>query len=297
MTRKLLFAIFTLLFASTNAEGQIKWEVGMAWEYEAYGFIQVDFTKTKFTLAKDTIVENKNCLILESENYSCTQRPIRDIVYQDGHKIFYYHQQDSTFQLLYDFNSEIGDTLKIRLWEGHDSNYDFVYFIVDSIELIQYSNLTLKKFTLRAGILVEGEILFYPNFYEIIEGIGCTANLFYFHDNGLCDGLYVENIICFSHPTFGAYILDPLQCELTTSVNENLNAGESIQIYPNPAQNLIQIETMRDFSYLEIYSITGKTIYRDKFREMIDISSFENGLYYIKLLSDQFSYSTSFSKY
>lgn len=292
-----ILLILIITFSITNVEAQFEWEVGMEWEYEAYGFFEIGFNKTKFSLVKDTIVDNRNCFILESEYQSCTQRPIRDIVYQENNEIYYYHQQDSAFHLLYDFDAEVGDTLKVRLWDGHDNYNDFIYFLVDSIELVQYANLNLKKFISKVGILENGEFMFYENFfYETIEGIGCTANLFYFHDNGLCDGLYVEDIICFSHPIFGSYVVNPKLCSLTTSINENLNKKESLIIFPNPVHNLMQFKTKHDFSFLEIYNVAGKLLYRDEFIDTIDLSNFENGYYYIRFISDQISYSTGFLK-
>lgn len=294
MIKKLSFLILTILISASAIHAQVNWEVGMEWEYEVFGFVDPGFDKTKFTLSKDTIVDGENCFILESETTSCTWRPLRDIVYQDEHSIYYYHRQDSTFQLLYDFGAEVGDTIEVRLWQGHNNNADYIYFLVDTIEMIEYSNQMLKKFTSKVGVFDDGEYIFYDFYYDIIEGIGCTTNLFYFFDNGYCDGLYVENIICFNHPSLGGYVVNPKLCDLSTSINDQLLIKPEVVIFPNPSIDQIFIESDLFYSKMIIFDVSGRQIFKDEFSDEIDVSHYDAGIYFVKLISNQEHCITSF---
>ncbi len=70
-------------------------------------------------------------------------------------------------------------------------------------------------------------------------------------------------------------------------VEENINTG--ISIYPNPANDLIIIETNKVGQYfIELNSINGQLIYGTKMEgptHQIDLSSFQKGLYFITIRS------------
>ncbi len=72
-----------------------------------------------------------------------------------------------------------------------------------------------------------------------------------------------------------------------TGVEENINTG--ISIYPNPANDLIIIETNKVGQYfIELNSINGQLIYSTKMEgptHQIDLSSFQKGLYFITIRS------------
>lgn len=58
--------------------------------------------------------------------------------------------------------------------------------------------------------------------------------------------------------------------------------GETL-LFPNPANNILNIESTVNWDNLEIYSNLGRLIHKDKMTSSIDISALENGLYYIRL--------------
>ncbi len=75
-----------------------------------------------------------------------------------------------------------------------------------------------------------------------------------------------------------------------TGVEENINTG--ISIYPNPAHDLIIIETNKVGQYsIELNSINGQLIYSTKMEgptHQIDLSSFQKGVYFITIRSRDF---------
>jgi hypothetical protein len=77
-----------------------------------------------------------------------------------------------------------------------------------------------------------------------------------------------------------------------TSAIQELNSTNSFLIYPVPAENFISIENIsasQTKNTLSIYNMQGQLILRQalpKEKNMIDISAFENGLYVVKVESD-----------
>jgi len=72
----------------------------------------------------------------------------------------------------------------------------------------------------------------------------------------------------------------------TTGVNQ-INAVKTLQVYPNPAYEFIQVKNIPDASYIAtIYSITGSQVLSIRIytiSQQIDISSLSKGLYFLKI--------------
>ncbi len=83
-----------------------------------------------------------------------------------------------------------------------------------------------------------------------------------------------------------------------TTITEN-GWNEGVNIYPNPANNLIDIETNIKNCYCSVFDITGKLIFKEKMvqnKTRIDLSSYSNGLYFIHLQSNEKIISKKFMK-
>jgi PKD repeat protein len=68
----------------------------------------------------------------------------------------------------------------------------------------------------------------------------------------------------------------------TTQIEETKNSKNLI-IFPNPANNFIEIKTDLDYSSVSIMDVTGKTIKHVISQNRIDISDLTNGIYFIKI--------------
>ncbi len=81
----------------------------------------------------------------------------------------------------------------------------------------------------------------------------------------------------------------------TVSISSSLSYEEfensfQLKIFPNPANNFIDVETDFEKCYLSVFDITGKLILKhniDQDKTRIDISDLANGLYYIRLLTEE----------
>jgi hypothetical protein len=68
----------------------------------------------------------------------------------------------------------------------------------------------------------------------------------------------------------------------STGINEL--DEKSISIYPNPAKDILHINSAEKFQYIEIYSIVGKSVLKIKEANEVDITSLASGSYIMSLI-------------
>ena len=73
--------------------------------------------------------------------------------------------------------------------------------------------------------------------------------------------------------------------EGVTSVNED-NLTNKIYLAPNPAQNLISIQTDLQLDFVEFYDITGN-FFGKRLTDKIDVSGYQSGIYILKIFTPQ----------
>jgi len=71
---------------------------------------------------------------------------------------------------------------------------------------------------------------------------------------------------------------------------------EQTHLYPNPAQNILNIESAINWSRIEIYNNLGRLIHVHKPNTTLDISQLTSGMYFIKLLNNTTQETLSFVK-
>ncbi len=92
---------------------------------------------------------------------------------------------------------------------------------------------------------------------------------------------------------FGEFRLDNINVSNnTTSVKENIVLNETlIQISPNPTEGLIHIKNESNVAvnFIEVIDALGKVVVQTSVSSAdskFDISTFENGIYFIKIKSE-----------
>lgn len=83
-----------------------------------------------------------------------------------------------------------------------------------------------------------------------------------------------------SHPD----LFDDATCQLSTNANEIIN--KKVNIYPNPFNEKIIIDTNIALEKTEIYNLLGEKIYSQDFSPEIDTGFLQTGIYIIKLFGE-----------
>lgn len=74
-----------------------------------------------------------------------------------------------------------------------------------------------------------------------------------------------------------------------TSLKDQNNEADALVYYPNPAAGMVTIENLPSSGTLELVNETGQVVFRtsiQKGTEMIDVSSFASGIYFLKVSSE-----------
>ncbi|UPT71355.1 MAG: T9SS type A sorting domain-containing protein [Flavobacterium sp. JAD_PAG50586_2] len=84
-------------------------------------------------------------------------------------------------------------------------------------------------------------------------------------------------------------ITDPANTIFQTLSNPDVAVDASIAIYPNPAKGLINIECNNTIKSVQLYDVQGRILQTNLIngnQASIDISTHSNGIYFVKIISD-----------
>lgn len=76
---------------------------------------------------------------------------------------------------------------------------------------------------------------------------------------------------------------------LSTSIKKLTDDFDVVNIYPNPATDKININSRYEITSVKLFDVAGKEIYTAQNSNGIDISSFAAGVYFLKVLGENFS--------
>ncbi|MQP24994.1 T9SS type A sorting domain-containing protein [Flavobacterium sp. LMO8] len=122
---------------------------------------------------------------------------------------------------------------------------------------------------------------FFPNDFVSDD----QSSVFYLHD----DGKILIAGYSFNPMTTNGSGLSILRLGETNLNSSGFNFEKSISIYPNPTTNKIYIEnnSQKTIKKILIFDTSGKILLeKDSFDQNIDISGFQNGIYFIQLKMD-----------
>lgn len=101
------------------------------------------------------------------------------------------------------------------------------------------------------------------------------------------NGEYVAGFGVIDDGMFG--ILFNYRLQIPTTLGINSNSLNATTIFPNPTNDIINISTINEIDKYEIYAVNGqliKTGNKLDHLSTIDFTSFENGIYFLKLFSN-----------
>jgi hypothetical protein len=83
----------------------------------------------------------------------------------------------------------------------------------------------------------------------------------------------------------------------TLGIEQNFDKKEDLKIYPNPANDVLNIEGLNEKADAYVYDLSGKLVLKNMIANgQVDISRLAGGLYFIKVLSGEGSVVRKFVK-
>jgi Secretion system C-terminal sorting domain len=310
-----LLTLCLLIFTSkANSQMNDKWADSAAVWHSTYNWIGMKGSmKTVYT--SDTTINSKLCqkLVITNEmllptgpgtfvliqNFS-TIPPL--YFYKSNDSVFVY--RNNIFNLAFKTNASIGE-----IWNlGRSSYFQYPineYVKVDSIFYSIYNGDTLRNIhvhpcdslgnTVGFNMLATDTLLiskldiinekFGPLFGFTAIGGGAI--------NNMIDETLQQKLLCYESAVFPFYQMDTtIDCRNNISTNiENSSENELFLIYPNPANNIIQVDKsgkMDDGSILIVYNIFGREQLQQNLMESsnkVEIDNLAAGIYFYKVMN------------
>lgn len=304
--------IFLILFIPVLAQSQSWFPIGATWYYNYQE--QLTFPAngyTKYKVMKDTVVDSKpsKFITIETVRYNGNPLPVSSlIVREENSKVYYYN--NNTFQLMYDFTLNVGDTLAIDISSSFCDSVSPL--IVDSIKNINISGTNLRVQYVKCIYYYKGawQGLTDTIIFPIIEKVGADIYCFVnnnFIFNPLCsvgeefiwNGLrcYNDSLILYSGYYWSAHFPNyPCDTLINGSVGiTELPKVDTIEISPNPSSEFVTIKANTAISNIEVYDFYGKLLSNfqpNSNNFIINIKSYPQGAYFFIVKTNN-----NFSKY
>jgi len=283
-TNFILFAI--CFFITINLQAQDFSPIGAKWHFQENFFFNGNFDVITAECIGDTIINNISCRIIKKSKTSCDV-PLSNDFYlsQDSNKISLYDPERDTFDMMIDFDAEVGDS-----WSFYQSYALFIdekivevyvdsisYFFTSPADSLRIQHVTLTNINQNHSV---------PT--TIIEKIGFEKALLPYDFTTLCDGNY-EQIRCYEDSNIGLVTFDTIACDLIFTSTENFVESSDLNIFPNPTSDKLFFKTKElQLESVQVFSLEGKLMNEYSLEQSeIDVSYLERGLYVLKIKTGQ----------
>lgn len=297
---KILLAIAALIFLAPiviHAQKNFA-PLGAEWKYEGH---EIDClgNHQKFTVEQEVMIEDKDCSVIyaylwedEAEDWVWTQDSL--IVWEADSKVFFL--EGSEFYLLYDFDVELGDTIRYYdpinqgLFSSTVSSIsqtipNGLLSRVASVETIEVSGQSLKKFDMEH---VDETDNLCKDLRSVIENIGSTSQRI---TGDWC--VYVTmgcfgSIVCYRSPTL-AYDSGFLDCNNLTNNTEDEQLYQAIRVFPNPAHDQLHVSPPAAYTRGEfrLFNTAGQVQFSQQLEGLettsLQIGQLPSGVYWYRL--------------
>jgi hypothetical protein len=297
--KKVLFllGIFLLVFSNSKGSAQVFGYPGARWVFyspEMWSMCSElcetwDYTGDTVIMgvpAKKVEVMRKNGWIVFPDSFQISY--FNRFFHVSGDSVSAFIPNDSTWQLMYDFSLQIGDTthsplknIYASIFACQDQWEDLPAVVIDA-GLDTIAGQTLKFYTLHYIVFISGSNdTTYANqtYYERV----ITYDYWYPVGPQFC-GAVTEcgppSLVCYKD---NAMLTDSACIDISwidhLSVSEETST--SYLVYPNPASDILIIQTNTSFpAFYDILSIDGKLIFSRE-QSPINISTLTSGIYFL----------------
>lgn len=126
--------------------------------------------------------------------------------------------------------------------------------------------------------------IYMPLYNAIVSGDPAQGAHFYLHAQNLGNNLGPNTY-------FNKFVIGNAST-LSTPKISNVN----FSVYPNPADDILNISSLNEITSIKVTSITGKTIFSQEGGNSLDISSLSKGIYFLTVTSNDASSTKKFIK-
>lgn len=179
------FSISSQLFAQSDLGFA---PIGAKWYYTIPAFFFLDpVTYVKYEVTDDTIINGKLASVVHrTHGFDVSNLTNPFFLHYDSNRVFWYNNYSGTFNLLYDFNAEAGESWTVRLpcdtIQSPGQISDSIHLSVLSTDSIIVNGTSLKK--LMVQIPGSGSITLIEKIGMLYEGY---PNSIFFCDGGIVD--------------------------------------------------------------------------------------------------------------
>jgi len=298
-----LVALLATLFMSRHSlHAQVEWApIGATWHYTFRGGFGGEIEYLTLESIKDTIINDVNTKVLSQTIHRVDGDLDTSLgnlyIYQDENQIYYWSNLE--FELLYDFDADLGDTLKIkdpidRMF--HDPERDSIsYYIVDSLDVKEIGGETLNGLFL-SPIDGQGSSDFQHGDW-VYEKIGSQL---YFIPVRIteCDNECADVFRCYEDNSISYRAVDyPCDTivERIVSTRDSETLQNSLQVYQNPimsgnslefsVQASSKVTTDLGLISFEVSDVSGRrimpiTVMQDR-EQRLSTAGFAPGIYFL----------------
>ncbi|MCK9450021.1 MAG: T9SS type A sorting domain-containing protein [Bacteroidales bacterium] len=239
-------------------------------------FLDTTYSTTTYKLTGDTIIDSKTYkkLYKSDEKYPVNWGFWRFMREDTDKKVWLRHKSSEQEFLMYDFSVKVGDSVLVG-----DSNLE-VYLHVDSISDVVINQSHRKQIWLSDK--------YDPHYYSEnwIEGVGSNKGICWSGSMHVVGGWY--RLLCMFENEYPVYENPYYEsCYMVTAINEL--ESPSIDIFPNPAKNLLFIKNREKLAITSIvlFNANGQMIRAfDKMAKQFDISDILPGCYIFKIITE-----------
>lgn len=286
-----------LLFITISTNAQVWIDQNANWHYEYFNIASSGYYNIKYV--QDTIVGGQPCQQIEQTQYvfpygglpEDTVSFATQYTYVNTDTVFYW--RNNQFFTLFNFGASIGDQWLIGISDPHAGDFscqDSSYVeVIDTgsivINAVNYRTITLTTVE-NSSIGLEGTFVERFGFLDSDVPITPFPRFMNCNDSIIFEWDHVT-FQCFEDDSFTLYNPSGEDCgRTTTSTNDQSSSLIQFQLFPNPVTNFINVVSDEPGT-LMLLNYTGKILgsYNVSQSEMIDLSSFSNGLYIISFQS------------
>lgn len=288
---KIIILLTINLLIAINALSQIDWApIGAEWHYIYREGILPNYGTYFMKSIKDTLIQNKKCSVIKQWSISSAKHEnynyVTQYIYNNVAENRVYRYMNGSFCLLYDFNKNVGDTIKIITKIDNNRTLDSLMLVVDSVgTYLSQSGKVLKVQVIREALGTGNEFNFAG---EVIETLG-NIKFFFPISQLACDSECPNELLCYNDSVISYKNSRYDSCEYYRVYNVlfNNNMDREVSIYPNPCSNELFFKNKSNSTAcFEIYDLKGVVVIKKSNVSnitKIDISKIDSGVHFMRI--------------